>query len=105
MGKEVRKHPIIICRCRDVTLEDVERVLREGINDIETIKRILGIGMGPCQGRTCIPLLISLLSRRLRKSPEELLIPKVRAPITPLPINLLLKSKEDLHKGEVHGED
>lgn len=100
MGKEVRKQPIIICRCRDVTLEDVEKVLNEGIEDIESLKRILGIGMGPCQGRTCIPLLISILSRRLKKSPEELLIPKVRAPIVPLPISLLLKSNEARKGGD-----
>ena len=93
MGRGERmKHPVIICRCKDITLEDVEKALEEGITDLETLKRRLGLGMGPCQGRTCIPLVIGILARKLGKPPEELMIPRIRAPIIPVPVNLLLKS-------------
>ena len=91
-GEEVKKHPIIICRCKDITLEDVERAIEEGVTDLETLKRRLGLGMGPCLGRTCIPLVVGILARKLKKKPVELLIPRTRAPIVPLPVNLLLKS-------------
>ncbi|RLG86368.1 MAG: (2Fe-2S)-binding protein, partial [Thermoprotei archaeon] len=57
MGREVKKHPIIICRCEDITLDDVEKAIENGYTDLESLKRVLRIGMGPCQGRTCIPLL------------------------------------------------
>jgi len=90
MGREKRKHPIIICRCENVTLEDIEKAIEEGYTDIESLKRKLRIGMGPCQGRTCIPLVIRILARKLRKKPEELLIPSSRPPIVPLPIKLFL---------------
>ncbi len=91
MGKGVKnKHPIIVCRCEDVTLEDIEKVIEEGFTDLESIKRKLRIGMGPCQGRTCIPLLVRILARRLGKKPEELLIPPTRPPIVPLPVKLFL---------------
>ncbi len=93
-----RGHPVIVCRCRDVTLEDVEKAIEEGITDLETLKRRLNIGMGPCQGRTCIPLVASILARKLGKPVDELLIPKIRAPIIPVPINFLLKSVDA--KGE-----
>jgi len=93
MGKEgVKGHPIIICRCRDITLEDVLRAIDEGCEDLECVKRRLGLGMGPCQGRTCIPIVVGIMARRLGKKPDELLIPKPRAPVTPIPISLLLKS-------------
>lgn len=92
MGGERRSHPVIICRCKDVTLEDVEKAIEEGITDLETLKRRLGLGMGPCQGRTCIPLIIGILARKLGKPPDKLMIPRVRAPIIPVPVNLLLKS-------------
>ncbi len=93
MGEEgVRKHPVIICRCRDVTLDDVLRAIDEGCEDLECIKRRLGLGMGPCQGRTCIPIVIGILARRLKKKPDELIIPRVRAPVIPIPASLLLKS-------------
>ena len=92
-GEEVKKkQPIIICRCRDITLEDIERAIEEGITDLETLKRRLGLGMGPCQGRTCIPLALTIMAKKLKKKPEELMIPRVRAPIIPIPVNLLLKS-------------
>ncbi len=102
MGGEVRKNEntIIVCRCRDVTLDDVIRAIEEyNITDLETLKRKLGLGMGPCQGRTCIPLVIRILARKVKKSPDELMIPRIRAPIIPVQINLLLKSV-DLKKQE-----
>jgi len=88
MEGKLEKHPTIICRCEDVTIEDIEKAIKEGYTDIESIKRLLRIGMGPCQGRTCIPLLIRILSRKLGKKPDELKIPTIRPPIIPLKAEL-----------------
>jgi len=44
---------IIICRCEDVSLQDLHDVLAEGYETFEDVKRILRIGMGPCQGNSC----------------------------------------------------
>ncbi|RLG83357.1 MAG: (2Fe-2S)-binding protein [Thermoprotei archaeon] len=95
MGKEVKKNPIIICRCENVTLDDVERAIDEGYTDLESLKRKLRIGMGPCQGRTCLPLVIRILARKLRKSPDELLIPTSRPPINPIPMKLFIHGGDD----------
>ncbi len=99
MGGEVvdekRKHPVIICRCNDITLEDVERAIEQGCRDLECLRKTLRIGMGPCQGRTCIPLLMRILARRLGKRVDELPLPVVRAPIIPVPIDLFLRSVEE----------
>ncbi|RLE78491.1 MAG: (2Fe-2S)-binding protein [Thermoprotei archaeon] len=89
-----RANPIIVCRCEDVTLDEVEKILEKGYRDLESIKRLLRVGMGPCQGRTCIPLLIRLLARRLKKDPEELLIPPSRPPLTPIPIRLFVEDEK-----------
>ncbi len=37
---------IIICRCEDVTLEDIHRCLDQGYTTFEELKRILRVGMG-----------------------------------------------------------
>lgn len=95
-GKVGREKLIIICRCKDITLNEIEQAIEEGITELETLKRKTGLGMGPCQGRTCIPLALSIMARKLRKKPEELMIPRVRAPIIPIPVNLLLKSVDVL---------
>jgi len=85
----------IVCRCRDVTLADVERVIREGCTDIECIRKVLGIGMGPCQGRTCIPLLMRYLARRLGKRIDELRIPTSRPPVVPIEARYFLSGGDD----------
>ncbi|MHA1590172.1 MAG: (2Fe-2S)-binding protein [Candidatus Njordarchaeales archaeon] len=85
-----KEHPIIICRCENVTLDQIEKAIEEGITDLELLKRKLRIGMGPCQGRTCLPLVIRILARKLKKKPEDLLIPTSRPPITPIPLRIFL---------------
>ncbi len=89
MGSDWRKE-VIVCRCNDVTLKDIEDLIDEGITNIEEIKRLTRIGMGPCQGRTCIPIVIALIARKTGKTPDEVGYPSVRPPISPLPAELLL---------------
>ncbi len=82
---------VVICRCEDVTLYDVLQVLKDGITDIENLRRRLRIGMGPCQGRYCIPLLLKILSRELKVKITNLPYPKVRPPLTPIQIKYFVR--------------
>lgn len=43
----------IICRCSDVTLGQIRKLIEDGYTSYDEIKRITRIGMGPCQGKTC----------------------------------------------------
>jgi sarcosine oxidase subunit beta len=45
---------VILCRCEDVTLADVERAVASGYEDLEEVKRYTGFGTGPCQGKECL---------------------------------------------------
>jgi len=87
--------PIIVCRCEDVTLDEVEEAIERGYRDLETLKRYLRIGMGACQGRTCIPMLLRILARKLGKSVEELLPPTSRPPLSPVNIGLIAGDEDD----------
>lgn len=49
----MNKKDIIICRCEDVSLQDIHDCLDEGYTTFEDLKRILRVGMGACQGNTC----------------------------------------------------
>jgi len=80
----------IVCRCNDVTAEEVEALIDSGITDIEEVKRLLRIGMGPCQGRTCIPIVISILARKTGRKPEEIPLPKAKVPIRPVRVEVLV---------------
>ena len=60
---------IVLCRCEDVTLADIEHSVSRGYKDIEEVKRYTGFGTGPCQGKECLAVVaISLPSRPAGKS-------------------------------------
>ncbi|HEY3425240.1 MAG TPA: (2Fe-2S)-binding protein, partial [Negativicutes bacterium] len=42
----------IICRCEDLTVDEIRTLIANGSHTIEEIKRSCRCGMGPCQGRT-----------------------------------------------------
>ena len=47
---------IIICRCEDLTLADIKALISKGYRSLDELRRVSRCGMGPCQGRTCRPL-------------------------------------------------
>ncbi len=79
---------VILCRCEDVTLGDVRRMLAAGYVTVEDLKRQLRIGMGPCQGTTCGLLLQREVASFLKKSPEDVPIAKAR----PFVVGVTLKA-------------
>lgn len=72
--------PIIVCRCEDVTLQEVREWISRGYTSLEDLRRILRLGMGPCQGRTCIPIVQRELARMTGKSIDEIGSPTGRPP-------------------------
>jgi sarcosine oxidase subunit beta len=44
----------IVCRCEDVTLDDVAHTIALGYGSVEEIKRYTGLGTGPCEGKECM---------------------------------------------------
>ncbi len=50
-----RKEDVIICKCTDVSLEDIDHSIeRLGERDIELLKRYSGVLTGRCQGKLCL---------------------------------------------------
>ncbi len=81
------KKDIIICRCEDVSLADIHEALDMGYRDFESIKRILRVGMGPCQGQTCSHLIKNEIAKYNKVHPETVEIHKTR----PLVSGVVLK--------------
>ena len=57
------KAPTVVCRCEEVTEQEIRLVIRRGYRSLEEIKRILRTGMGHCQGRTCLTVIARILSQ------------------------------------------
>ena len=75
---------VLVCRCEDVTLHDVEEALDKGHDDLESVKRFTGFGTGWCQGKQCVGLIARLLSDRGGTTPTAPITP--RQPFHPLPL-------------------
>ncbi len=71
---------IIVCRCEDVTLGEIRKVIRDGATTMDEIRRTTRAGMGPCQGRTCRLLIASELAKALGKTVAEVMPSTFRPP-------------------------
>ncbi|HEY9070007.1 MAG TPA: (2Fe-2S)-binding protein [Candidatus Ozemobacteraceae bacterium] len=80
----------IVCRCQDITEEEVIAAIRQGATTIDEIKRLVRAGMGPCQGRTCRRLVAQIISRELKKPVGEIYPPTFRPPNRPVPFKLIM---------------
>ena len=85
----------IICRCEDVTREDILAAINDGCRTLEEIKRVTRAGMGPCQGRTCRNLIAQELARIYSISVEDVLMPTFRAPVEPVNIGVLAEACQE----------
>ena len=81
----------IVCRCEDLTLEDVRKAIADGYRTIDEIKRVTRAGMGPCHGHTCRLLIAQELSRHYKIPMEEILMPVFRPLIRPVKLGSFVK--------------
>ncbi|WP_440059625.1 (2Fe-2S)-binding protein [Thermogladius sp. 4427co] len=86
---------VIVCRCEDVTLYDIEKAIDEGMDDLELLKRKLRIGMGPCQGSHCLLIAASILARKKGLKISDIRIPVSRPPIVPVKLKYFLGESRD----------
>ncbi len=81
---------VIVCRCEDVLLSDVLKAVDRGYRDLESIKRLLRVGMGSCQGRHCLPIIARVLARATGLRMDELDYPHSRPPLTPIQLKYFI---------------
>jgi NAD(P)H-nitrite reductase large subunit len=79
----------IVCRCEDITLAEIRKRIAAGDRTIEEIKRSCRCGMGPCQGRTCTPIVAQELAKALKKKISEVAPPTFRPPTAPITLGTL----------------
>lgn len=85
----MRKKSVIICRCEEVTEEEIRKAIRAGAHDIDAVRRATRAGMGLCEGRSCRALLARILAEELEKPISEIMPARFRPPVRPIPIKLL----------------
>ncbi len=63
---------IIVCRCEEVTLGAVRQWIAEGYHTFDELKRILRVGMGPCQGRGCREIVLREIAAMTGKQMSDI---------------------------------
>jgi sarcosine oxidase, subunit beta len=84
----------LLCACEDVTLGEVRRAFAAGHRDLESVKRYTGFGTGPCQGKSCLALVVREL-QRLGATPAEIEPFTARTPVDPVTLGALASLDPD----------
>jgi len=87
------EHSLIICRCEEVTEEEIREAIRKGACSIQEIKKMTRAGMGMCQGKTCYRLVARILAEMTNKKLSEIGLDTPRPPLRPTKLS-------DLKEGE-----
>ncbi len=95
----------VICRCEDVTREDILHCIESGCRTIDEIKRATRAGMGPCQGRTCRLLIAQELSDYYGIPMEEVLMPTFRPPTKPVSMGILADAWTETEEEQEEGDE
>lgn len=78
----------VLCRCEEVTVGEVRRWIAEGYDTFDELKRMLRVGMGPCQGRGCRDIVQREISRATGTPISQISTGTIRPPVKPIKIGL-----------------
>ena len=84
----------LICRCEEVTAGQVRATIQAGASELDALKTWTRVGQGPCQGRTCGPLLARLLARETGRPVADAGSLHVRPPLKPIPLGSIAMEEQ-----------
>ena len=86
----------IICRCEEITREEILEAIHAGARTANEVKRFTSAGMGLCQGRTCRKLIEAIIAQETGIAPEQISPASYRTPVRPVCIHTVcLEESED----------
>jgi NAD(P)H-nitrite reductase large subunit len=80
---------LIICRCREVTEEEIRSAIEDGATTLAGVKRRTHAGMGLCQGKSCSRLVSRLIADQAGIPMSRIEPPSSRPPVRPVSLKLL----------------
>lgn len=81
---EADDNNMYVCRCEEITKEEVIRAVRAGATSVNEVKRLLRTGMGLCQGRNCSKTIERIIAQELGVSPAQVPQATKRGPVRPV---------------------
>ena len=90
-----RQEANIVCRCNDLDIKEIRGLIAQGFTSVDELKRVARLGMGPCQGRNCIPIVLNELSRALGMPVSRLDSATYRPVVTSIALGELAEYNEE----------
>jgi len=84
-----RNDDLIICRCEEVSEEEILEAYESGADTVDAVKRRTRAGMGLCQGRTCRRLVSRILAKKKGEAMGDQTQPSFRPPVRPIKLGWL----------------
>lgn len=84
----------IICRCEEVSLEDIENTAKTFNCSAREVKLRTRAGMGYCGGRTCRPAVDAVLEDVTGEKAGHFVPLKVQPPVRPVSLSVLGGNEE-----------
>jgi NAD(P)H-nitrite reductase large subunit len=88
------ENEVIICRCEEVTRQEILQAIEEGCETVTWVKRKTRAGMGLCQGKTCSHLVARLIAQETEREAAEIWPDTQRPPMRPIPLDIVEETEE-----------
>lgn len=79
----------IICRCEEISVEEIEEVIERGAQTFDDIKRLTRCGMGACQSKICSHLVLEIIREKTGTAFSKNMLPRSRPPVVPVRLGTL----------------
>lgn len=89
------KARVYICRCNEVSEDEVRQAVREGARTVAAVKLATRAGMGLCQGRTCRRLVSRIIAEETGQTPADILPATSRPPVRTLSLDAIAGGEDN----------
>ena len=79
----------VICRCEEIEIDEIRKWIAADYTEFDELKRMLRVGMGPCQGRGCRDIILRELAKATGRNVADIAPGTIRPPVKPIKISLL----------------
>ena len=80
---------LLICRCREVSKQDILDAIADGAVTVDGVKRRSTACMGLCQGKSCERLVSRIIAEVTGKNPALILPQRSRMPSRPIKMSII----------------
>jgi NADPH-dependent 2,4-dienoyl-CoA reductase/sulfur reductase-like enzyme len=80
---------VVACRCEEISVGQVRQAVRLGATGPNQVKAFIRVGMGPCQGRLCGPIISAVIAEARGLPIAEIGTYRPRAPYKPITLGTL----------------